>query len=368
MEFDLGFLGGGQLARMSIQAAQRMGLKCCSLDPDPNSPASQVANSICGALDSSEAIAELLAKCRRVTFENEFIPVASIREAMETTQFHPENMVPRVEVLEVIQDKLAQRTALARAGVPGPNAREAEVGVEPYSYPAVYKSRVGGYDGKGVRFVTNAIEKGILNDTLAKGGWMEEQRVDFRRELAVMVATDGKEFRVYPVVETVQIDGVCDTTMPVAVDATTIATEAVKAVAGSSPGLFGVELFQLANGQLTVNEIAPRPHNTGHYTLDNGQCSQFEMHVRIAMELPMPTVGRGIPTAMVNLLGQQSVGDFRDAIGNALDQGVHFHWYGKAASKPGRKMGHINAQAHTPEAALEKAKAAQAAFYKAWSK
>lgn len=347
----IGFLGGGQLARMSIQAAQRMGLRCLSLDKGAGTAAGQIAPAIDGALNDPEAIAELLRSCEYATLENEFIPAAALTAGMERAGFDPTRLTPRVDTLATIQDKFTQRQAYAKAGVPSPKACLIRPG-EPLSlpFPLVIKSRFGGYDGKGTWYARSEAEFEVLRDVwtqphalhAGEPGFLAEEFVPFRRELAVMVYRDAKTTGAYPTMETVQTNSVCDLVFPCDADGTEVAIAAVEAVEGY--GLFGVELFETNDGKILVNEIAPRPHNTGHYTLDWGDVSQFEMHVRLTMRLPVPATVNGQPVCMANLLAPE-IEDFNlpASIGRALSEpGIHVHWYGKSLRK-GRKVGHINA-------------------------
>ncbi|MCW5941455.1 MAG: ATP-grasp domain-containing protein [Fimbriimonadaceae bacterium] len=361
---DLGFLGGGQLARMSIMAAQRMGFTCLSLDPTPNSPAAQVAEGVVGALADPLAIAEVFRRCDRVTLENEFIPGSAIREAILRAGADESRLMPGVACLETIQDKLRQREAYARSGVPSPHAlalRDADQALDRIGLPMVLKARFGGYDGKGTRTVRTREELAALQGEWGEGGWLAETFVPFRRELAVMVFRSPLRTGAFSTMETVQTDHVCDLVFPAGVDASAVAIAAAEAVGGF--GLFGVELFEAQDGSFLVNEIAPRPHNTGHYSLDGGGVSQFEQHVRLAMGLPLaePT---GRPVCMANLLGRAGAGDFRHGLAAALTvPGVHLHWYGKE-NRAGRKMGHLNA---VGEGCVERAVEARHRFYKAWA-
>jgi len=360
--YDIGFLGGGQLARMSIQAAQRMGLRCLSLDPGLETPASQVAPAILGSLSDPQRIADLAHRCDRVTLENEFIPAASIiASGVDETKF-----IPGVDALANIQDKLLQRHALDRAGVPSPKAiamddtatAESEIG-----YPMVLKSRFGGYDGKGTRYARNWDELESSRSLWAAGGWLVEKFVPFKRELAAMVFVDERNKGAFPTMETIQTDHVCDLVFPSGVDAAEVAIAAVEAMGGN--GLFGVEMFELESGEFLVNEVAPRPHNSGHYTLDWGGISQFEQHVRLVMGYALGSPV-GAATCMANLLGQSDAGEFQEGLGPALtDPGVHVHWYGKVENKPGRKMGHLNVVGG--ENLVERAKHARERFYAGWT-
>lgn len=363
MRYDLGFLGGGQLARMSIQAAQRMGLKCLSLDPGNDTPASQVADAIVGKLHDVRAIAEIMISCEKITLENEFIPAEAIREALAVCGRESDCLVPGADTLEVIQDKLHQREAYAAAGVPSPRAVPIEGGLPDMAFPMVLKARFGGYDGKGTRYARTEDEFYSYRDLWRGGGWMAEEFVPFKRELAAMVAVSADETRVFPTVETIQTNHVCDLVFPAEVDASDIALAAVRAVKGL--GLFGVELFETQDGKVLVNEIAPRPHNTGHYTLDWGATSQFEQHVRLVMGWPLGDVN-GSPTCMANLLGQPVARSLQSGIRQAMtgDSGVHVHWYGKVEAKPGRKMGHLNV---VGENLVERAIRARDRFYAGWA-
>ena len=360
--YDIGFLGGGQLARMSIQAAQRMGLRCLSLDPGVETPASQVAPAILGSLSDPQRIADLANRCDHVTLENEFIPAASIL----ASGINESKFIPGVDALANIQDKLLQRHALERSGVPSPKAiamddpavAEMEIG-----YPMVLKARFGGYDGKGTRYANTWDELDSYRSLWAAGGWLAEKFVPFKRELAAMVFIDERNRGAFPTMETIQTDHVCDLVFPSGVDASEVAIAAVESIGGK--GLFGVEMFELESGEIMINEIAPRPHNTGHYTLDWGGISQFEQHVRIVMgyDLGSPI---GQPTCMANLLGQPNSGEFQNGLRQALsDPGVHVHWYGKVEATPGRKMGHLNVVGG--ENLVERAKHARERFYTGWT-
>lgn len=348
---------------MSIMAAQRMGYSCLSLDPDENSPASQIAHNLVSNLDDSDAIAEILEKCKFVTLENEFIPATAVREAFSKCGEQESKLIPGIDALATIQDKLKQRLILKSAGIPSPKAFPIEndfdrVIVE-LGFPIVLKSRFGGYDGKGVRVARSFEEFETHRSDWSKGGWLAEEFVDFKRELAVMVYVTPDAMGAFPTMETVQSEAVCDYVFPSGIDGSAIAISAVKAI--GSIGLFGVELFEKRSGEIIVNEIAPRPHNSGHYTLDWGGVSQFEQHVRVVMGLPT-VAPMGKECCMANLLGQSDSDDFRSGIRAALRlvPESKIHWYGKFKSRNGRKMGHLN---FCGTNCVERALAARAAFY-----
>lgn len=365
-EYQVGILGGGQLARMSMIAAHQLGVKAITLDTDPQSPAAQVGPAIVGSISVAADIAKVMACCEYVTFENEFIPANTLREACELAGFDPERVTPRIDTLETIQDKLSQRNALIAAGVPSPRAVPA-VNAAELGFPCVLKSRFGGYDGKGTRYARTEADYQVIMAEIDADGWLAEEFVAFKRELSVMVCA-GDTTSCFPAMVTEQTNHVCDLVYEVegadvAERAVDVAFAAIRAVNGQ--GLFGVELFEHSDGSISVNEIAPRPHNSGHYTLDWGGTSQFEAHVLL-------TIGsfygprRGELTCMANLLGQEGAKDYLVALRELAKKHpeARMHWYGKAEAKPGRKMGHINVCGETNS--VKWASDARETFYKAW--
>lgn len=357
---------------MSIQAAQRMGLSCVSLDPASDSSASQIADSIIGDLSDPNAIAQLMSTCDAVTLENEFIPATAILLAVKQTGFSQDRLVPSIQTLALIQDKLTQREALMRAGVPSPRAcaigENVRSVVEKIGFPMVLKIRFGGYDGKGTLYAKTEADLDAMLPIVSQGGWLAEEFVPFRRELAVMVYRYGPYQGTFPTVETIQTNHVCDLVFPAGLDASEIAMNAVEAMDGQ--GLYGVELFELDSGELQVNEIAPRPHNTGHYSLDWGGPSQFEAHIRAVTGMaPAQISSPQSGFVMANLLGVPKARDFRLGIKAALETpGCFVHWYGKSQSRPGRKMGHLNVvAAQWDRSLIQSATDARDQFYQAWS-
>lgn len=359
MKYDLGFLGGGQLARMSTEAAHAMGLTCLSLDPGRNTPAGQIADSIQGALDDVEKIAEVFRLCRHVTLENEFIPSLAIKEGREKAGSPIGSLVPGELTLASIQDKLKQRSRYLDFGAPSPRAVEAKDGLHEIGIPLVLKARFGGYDGKGTRTVRSEADWESFQPLWQGGGWLAEEFVPFKRELAVMVARTPDGVWTFPTMETIQTNHVCDLVFHSGTDASASAIAAVEAVEGY--GLFGVELFELPDGSFQINEIAPRPHNTGHYTQNWGGISQFEAHVRLVMGLTIPEP-KGLESCMANLLGVFTEVPWQVGMEAALkaEPTAFFHWYGKEEMKTGRKMGHINTSG---PGAVARAVRARNAFY-----
>ena len=368
-KYKLGILGGGQLARMSVMAAQRMGVSVVSLDKDENSPAAQVGPAIFGSIHDANDIAEVMKVCEYVTFENEFIRADKLEEACRLSGFPPERVIPGIETLRTIQDKLLQRQAYANYGVPTPRAVEASEAAS-IGFPCVLKARYGGYDGKGTRYAKTLAEYDELRPIWEPGGWLAEELVDFCEELAVMVVVnpDGSD-DIFPTMVTRQTNYVCDLVYPCGDNliihrAQTVAREAVYSVSGF--GIFGVELFVTWGGEVLVNEIAPRPHNTGHYTLDWGGMSQFEAHVLSVLGW-FSQVAYGQPTCMANILGIEGAREFEIALEAVSKEfpAARFHWYGKPDAKPGRKMGHLNVSGEGD--IVTKAENARDAFYRAWT-
>lgn len=345
----IGFLGGGQLARMSAMAAYRLGFRVAVFEREHGSPAGQLTHlEFVGSPAHRSLLRRFASRCSVVTLENEFIDPGYL-EVIERTGTR---VVPGSPVLHRIQDKLLQKAALARQGIPVPrfsgldgSGRSATA--HRFAYPLVLKSRKMGYDGYGnatVRTEAEFIDAITLLER-RHAQLMVEEHVDFRMELAVMVARTSKETAVYPVVETIQRNHICHTVIaPARISAATakrakeIAVAAVEAVRGY--GLFGVELFLAGNGRLLVNEMAPRPHNSGHYTIEGCVTSQFENHVRAVLRLPLGSTAMVRPAAvMVNLLGKPLAG--RSTVAALQAKDIHLHIYGKTKSRPGRKMGHI---------------------------
>jgi 5-(carboxyamino)imidazole ribonucleotide synthase len=349
-------LGGGQLARMTAEAAARLGLEVAILEREPDSPAARMAaRALVGTWDDREALRALAEGALAVTLENEFVDAAGLAWLAE--QGVP--VFPTARTLALVQDKLEQKRFMERAGVPVPALRAVEgaadverAGAE-WGWPVVLKARRNGYDGYG-----NATLNGPedIARELDRLGWparglLVERWVPFERELAVMVARGrGGACAVYPVVETVQRNHIChvvrapaEVPAEVGAHAARVARQAVEAIAGI--GVFGVELFLTEEGGVIYNEIAPRPHNSGHYTIEGCQTSQFENHLRAVLGLPLGETALVAPAAvMVNLLGMRAGPARAEGLAAALAvPGAHVHIYGKAASRVGRKMGHVTA-------------------------
>lgn len=364
---------------MSTQAAQQMGFTVVILDPDPDSPAAQVTpHSIRGAIDDPSALKRLAERCDVITLENEWV----LPESLRLLEYAGAAVHPGSQTMALIGDKFVQRENFARNGLPVPEARpidgqeDAHRLAGDWGYPIVLKARLGGYDGYGVRIIRSEADWQTRFPENTNGQWYAERFVPFEQELAVMVARNSAgETAVYPVVLSAQTsDGHrCDWVAAPApgIDRETaeraaqIAQGAVVAIEGV--GIFGIELFLARSGEVIVNEIAPRPHNSGHYTMDSCVTSQFAQHIRAVTGLALgPTDLVAPAAAMANLLGvEPGIVDIHAGLARALQAvpPAHVHWYGKRDARPGRKMGHINVVANTTNDALSQAQVARYAFW-----
>jgi 5-(carboxyamino)imidazole ribonucleotide synthase len=372
----LGLLGGGQLAKMLAQAASQLGCQVWIVEKDPDCPAAAVAaRTWVAAWDDLPTLLEFARACDVVSLENEFVPVESL-EAMEQQGC---TVRPGSATFRRVRDKWTQKQTLAQAGLPVPTFAEGN-GPEDvlafariHGWPVLLKARCHGYDGKGNATVRGPEE---LEPAWQRLGGHQGRRLfvetfcRFERELAVIVtrAANG-QCVVYPVVETVQKNHVCHTVAaPATVDASVarqaadIARAAIECIDGV--GSFGVELFLEPGGRLWINELAPRVHNSGHYTIEACECSQFENHVRAVLGWPLGSPRMRTPAAaMVNLLGRCQGPGQPIGLEKALAvPGAHVHIYGKTICAPGRKMGHVTALAETVEEALARAKQAAEAI------
>jgi 5-(carboxyamino)imidazole ribonucleotide synthase len=331
----VGVVGAGQLARMLQQAAIPLGVELRLLATDPAEPALRVVrDAVVGG-----TLAELAEGCDVVTFEHELVDLDEVA-ALEAAGVA---VRPSSAALRSVVDKRSTRTLLAAHDLPQPVWRPVESVADVPSYPAVLKASRGGYDGRGVWEVADATAAGKV---FASGlPLLAEERVAIDQELALLLARrPGGEIATYPVVETVQRDGICvEVVAPAAVDeavakaATELAVEVAEAV--GVVGLLAVELFRVGD-RLLVNELAARPHNSGHWTIEGAATSQFEQHLRAVLDLPLgPTTPRAPVTVMANVIG----GEPEARLAEALAVGdVHVHLYGKEP-RPGRKLGHVTA-------------------------
>lgn len=350
MKQRVGVIGGGQLAWMMGAEARSLGLELWVQTPNASDPGvSSADHTILADITDVAATEKLAQNCDVITFENEFVDLA----ALETLAQQGTNFAPSLNFLASLLDKYDQRRCCETLGIPVPRYQPWSVAgclPEGWTFPVVVKARRHGYDGKGTFVVRNQQELDNLPDTLQDSPLLLEDFVPFERELAVMVARNGKgEMRVFPTVETKQIDQVCRWVLAPAAIAPELAIR-VTAIAEALAehlglvGIMGIELFLTSQGEVLVNEIAPRTHNSGHFSLDACQTSQFAMQLQAIARLPMGNPDMISPGAvMVNLLGfEHSAGTYahkRQMLTQIPDS--HVHWYGKASASPGRKLGHV---------------------------
>ena len=366
----VGMVGGGQLARMTHQAAIGLGIELQVLTAHDWDPAVLAgARFVPGDPTDLEALFALAKGCDVVTFDHEHVPNAHLRALAESGHVvHPE---PSAKLLA--QDKSIARRVLGDAGFAVPAhadvaAGDTEAAVrfgEAHGWPIVVKAPRGGYDGRGVHVVASPSDLADQAGSLSYDRWLVEAHVDIAVELAVLVARrPGGQSVTYPVVETVQRHGVCrELVMPARVsEAVAARAEGLAAAVAErigATGILAVELFMTTGGDLVVNELAARPHNSGHATIEAATTSQFENHLRAVLDWPL-----GAPTllapaaATVNLLGPPQPIDLARTVPRALvDPDVHLHLYGKAYA-PGRKLGHVTVLADDPQTALQGARSA----------
>jgi 5-(carboxyamino)imidazole ribonucleotide synthase len=369
----LAVIGGGQLARMMAQPAIALGLPLRLLAEGEGVSAAQVIpDHLVGDYRDLDTLVKATDGCAVVTFDHEHVPTEHLHALAERGLA----VRPGPEALVHAQDKGVMRSRLAELDVPCP--RNAMVGsaadVEAFGFPCVLKRTRGGYDGKGVWVVRNAGECDEPLRAAAASGvqLLAEELVDFRRELSALVArSPSGQAAAYPVVESTQRDGICHEVVAPAPgldpDLASRAQELALRIAGALDvtGILAVELFETADGRVLVNELAMRPHNTGHWTQDGAVTSQFENHLRAVMDLPLGSPAARAPwTVMVNILGGPTEdGRLYDGFPHALarDPFLRVHLYGKEL-RPGRKVGHVNAFGDDLEDCLERARHAAAWF------
>ena len=365
----IGVLGGGQLGRMLALKGREMGYRFVTLDPTPDSPCGQVSDrQVTAAYADERAARELASLADVITYEFENVN-AGVAAVLERESYVPQGS----ELLRTTQHRLREKRAIEAAGVrvapyrlieSTADLREA---IQEFGLPCVLKTATGGYDGKG-QFVIRKLEEAAEAFTTLGGGAVElvlEQFVDFERELSVIAArgVDG-EVRTFPPAWNVHVNSILHTSTAaeglipddVAERARRIAADIAESL--NVVGLIAVEMFLKADGTLFVNELAPRPHNSGHYTMDACSVSQFELHLRAVCGLPLPEPRLLTPVVMVNLLGEHIEPVLRWLEGEgerSLPDGVtaKLHLYGKAEAKRGRKMGHINLLTDDPAKALQ---------------
>jgi 5-(carboxyamino)imidazole ribonucleotide synthase len=356
----VGVLGGGQLGRMFTLQARTMGYGVVVLDPDPASPAGAVANRhIRAPYDDERALSDLSASCAAITTEFENVPAAALQTLARSSLVRPP-----VEAVATSQDRIAEKTFLQSHGIPTArfhavqDVRELKTAVAALRLPALLKTSRLGYDGKGQALVGS--EEDAVRAFQRFGGvpCVLEERLTLEAELSVVLArgADG-DVAPFPVAENRHRNGILETSVVPARVPDAMAREARELATGLAEemeyvGVLGVELFVANGSRLLVNEMAPRPHNSGHYTLDACSTDQFEQQLRALCGLPLAQPWLLSPVAMINLLGDLWT-DGEPRWEEALKRpGVRLHLYGKAEARPGRKMGHLNCLGTDPDRAL----------------
>ena len=343
----IGILGGGQLGRMLALAAARLGFDACILTPEEQAPASRVAAScLVAAYDDPVALAEFAARCRVATFEFENVPA----RVVDRLRAAGVRMAPGPLALATAQDRVAEKTFFRSVGVDcAPFVAIAAAADIPEALtrlgaPALLKTRREGYDGKGQAWVRAPGDEEAAFAAIGAAPAILEGRVDFVRELSVIAARSWSgEIAAYPLAENTHENGVLRRSVAPARVSDATAAQALDIASRLLVGLdyvgvMGVEMFEMADGRLLVNEIAPRVHNTGHWTLDACQVDQFEQHIRAVAGWPLGPTRPFARAEMTNLLGDEA-----DAWAvYAADPQARLWLYGKAEAKPGRKMGHVN--------------------------
>ncbi len=399
MNKRIGIVGGGQLGRMLTDAAHKLGFTVIILDPTPDSPAGQVADKqIVGSFTDRDKIFELAKEVDYMTFEIESANAEALEEL--TRKGYPVN--PSSKTLSIIKDKYKQKEFLRKAKIPTAEAVEVETSnlsvipsersesrnlmreippratlgrddktvieeikkiAETFGYPMLLKARFGAYDGRGNYVLKSEEDIPSGMEKLKNRALYVEKFVPFVKELAVMVArsTIG-EILTFPVVETTHKNNICHTcvvpahvSQEVTDKARSLAISVMEQLKGA--GVFGIEMFVTEDEDVLVNEIAPRVHNSGHYTIEACKTSQFEQHIRAITGMELGSTDLLVPAAaMVNILGEREGPARVKGSEKALAiEGVAIHIYGKKETKLERKMGHITAVGKTPEEALEKA-------------
>ena len=344
----VGVVGGGQLAAMMGDAASALGIELVVQTPDATDPAVSVAaGTILAAIDDVLATAQLANECDVITFENEFVDLDGLRSLEQQGVLFQ----PSLSSLDPLLDKYAQRCYLQGLGLPTPRFWAWDCSQDLHlDFPFVVKVRRHGYDGQGTFIVKDRESFESIRADLRGQSLLVEEFVPFDRELAVIAArsTTG-EIAIYPIVETQQQNQVCRLVIApaqISLDVKSEAEAIVRTLLNSleAVGVFGIELFLTSDNKLLVNEIAPRTHNSGHFTIDACETSQFEQHLRAVCQLPLGNCDLKCAGAvMVNLLGYESAeSDYLEKRQQLAQIPRTFvHWYGKKVSRPGRKLGHV---------------------------
>lgn len=363
----IGILGGGQLAKMSALAAYKLGFFVNILEKNLNSPAGLLTkNDYAGWVNDDEILREFSKDCDIITLESEFVDATRL-EFLENLG---KKVIPSSNTISLIQDKFIQKTTFKNFGIALPNFIEVislddfEKVEKVLGVPFVLKSKKFGYDGYGNAIIKNKkdFEEAFKKLTTRYPTLLAEEFINFKKELAITVVRTAKQVKVYPLVETIQEYNICKKVIaPINIEqhlleeAEKIAVNCVKSLNGY--GIYSIEMFLTNNSKILVNEIAPRPHNSAHYTIDACYTSQFENHVRSILNLPLGSTKMKKPYAvMINLLGKRNgIGELLNYEEVLSDPDISLHLYSKSESRIGRKMGHITIIGDDPEDLLKRA-------------
>jgi 5-(carboxyamino)imidazole ribonucleotide synthase len=366
----IGIVGGGQLGRMLTLAALPLGFKVIVVDPSPNSPAAQVgADEITADLYDNKALKELVKRSDYITVEIEHLDT----KVLSILSNNGKKINPAPKTIQLIQDKFLQKEFLSRFGVPvAPfkklsDLKSAEKALKEFGGKMLIKTRHGAYDGRGNMIVKNKADIKKAFELFSGRKLYVEAYVPFVKELATMVArsVDGN-VATYPIVETIHERNIClEVLAPASITkkqyrtAEKVALKVAKLLDGA--GLFGIEMFLTKDNKVVVNEIAPRVHNSGHYTIEANRTSQFEQHIRAVTGLPLGATDLVVPAAvMINILGERSGSTKLSGLGKVLSfPHTSVHIYGKSPTKIDRKMGHITATGKTLSEARKRARLAR---------
>ena len=368
----LGMLGGGQLGRFFVIAAHEMGYKVTVLDPDKNSPAGMIADvHLCAAYDDAEALKTMAASCQAISTEFENVPAETLATLAQSTIVHPS-----ADAVAIAQHRVKEKTFFKEAGLPvGPFvavSSEADLPVDGDMYPAVLKVARLGYDGKGQARVANQAEAKVAFQNFRQEVCVLEKMLPLDLEVSVVLARDMHgNIAAFPTAENSHLNGILDISI-----APARCTEVIKANAQELAkklatklnyvGVLGVEFFVVGN-QLLINEIAPRPHNSGHYTIDACVTNQFEQQVRVITGQALGSPRQHSKAVMVNILGDSwlySGKQEEPAWDKAYAHGhLKMHLYGKQEPRKGRKMGHFTVIGEDVQAVLNAAKVARSELH-----
>ena len=357
----IGMLGGGQLGRMFVMAARTLGYKVIVLEPDPNSPAGQLAEQhIIAAYDNELALQSLAEQCAVITTEFENIPAKTLEYLAQTCPVHPSG-----HAVKMAQDRIVEKAFVRECGLsPVPYAvirttDDLTPACQQIQFPAILKTARLGYDGKGQITVNSAQQLEAAFTQLKQVDCVLEQRIELEREISVVLARNTQgEVQCFPVAENLHRNGILHQTIAPARIPEQLAEQARQAATQMAQqlgfiGVMAVEFFVTRQGDLLVNEMAPRTHNSGHYTLDACVTSQFEQQLRMVCGLPFGSTQQHTPVVMINLLGDlwgSSQPDWSTVLASSATK---LHLYGKHEARAGRKMGHFCTLANTLEQAIQ---------------